>query len=138
MSKPDFAPSFLRGVAHFNAGEFWHAHEAWEELWLESESRLVDFLQGLIQLTAAYHHAKRGTLRGAARLFDAALQKLEAFDSDYCGLDRSQAIAAAARHRGWAQRRIAAGEMVPLSPEEFPSLHLLTTPESFAPPETGW
>ena len=34
------------------------------------------FLQGLIQLAAAYHHAGRGTNRGGIRLFDAALEKL--------------------------------------------------------------
>ena len=25
---------FARGIAHFNAQEFFEAHEVWEELWL--------------------------------------------------------------------------------------------------------
>jgi len=49
------------------------------------------FLQGLIQLAAAYHHVRRGTLRGAPRLFDAALRKLATFPPGYCGIDRSAA-----------------------------------------------
>lgn len=138
MTKPEFAPAFFRGIAHFNAGEFWHAHEAWEELWLESESRLVEFLQGLIQLAAAYHHAKRGTLRGAVRLFDASLAKLDAFPAGYCHVDRAPAVALALRHRDWAAKQVASGEMQSLPREEFPSLLLLTTAEHLSPPEIEW
>ncbi|MCA1819158.1 MAG: DUF309 domain-containing protein [Halobacteriales archaeon] len=40
------------GIALFNAGQHWHAHEAWEPLWmgLEGEDKL--FLQGLIMAAA--------------------------------------------------------------------------------------
>ena len=54
--KPPFALHFLEGVERFNAAEFWNAHESWEILWLVAETDLDQFLQGLIQLAAAYHH----------------------------------------------------------------------------------
>lgn len=72
-----FREKLLEGVDLFNRKEFWHAHESWEELWLEAGTDLHQYLQGLIQLAAAYHHVKRGTTRGAVRLFDAALKRLE-------------------------------------------------------------
>ena len=76
----------VEGVRLFNEKKFWHAHEAWETIWLESKSQ---FLQGLIQLAAAYHHVQRGNQRGAERLFGSALAKLREFPPDYCGIDRA-------------------------------------------------
>jgi predicted metal-dependent hydrolase len=96
---PVYAAKFLEGVAHFNALEFWHAHESWEELWLEAETDVEQFLQGMIQLAAAYHHVKRGTYRGGVRLFDAALRRLDAFPRDFSGIDRTAAEEAARTHR---------------------------------------
>jgi predicted metal-dependent hydrolase len=104
------------GVALFNAHQFWHAHEAWEELWLHASGEDKVFLQGLIQLAAAYHHVQRGTLRGGVRLFDAALRKLERFADGYRAIDRTEAVAAAVLHR----ERIARGENIDAG--EFPKL----------------
>src|SRR6059058_934442 len=104
--KPDYRTYFLEGVAHFNAHEFWEAHESWETIWLAAESDAEQFLQGMIQLAAAYHHVKRGTFRGAVRLFDAALRRLAAFPHPWSGVDRRAAEEAARRHR----ERVAASE----------------------------
>ena len=113
------APPISEGVALFNEQRFWHAHEAWERLWLIERGPEKRFLQGLIQLAAAYHHVVRGNHRGARRLFDAALAKLEPFDADHDGVDRAQAIVRAAHHRDAMSR----GESV--DPEEFPRLKLV-------------
>jgi predicted metal-dependent hydrolase len=101
-----------KGVALFNDREFWHAHEAWEEIWLKATGEEKIFLQGLIQLAAAYHHVQRGTFRGGVRLFDAALRKLEPFAGGYLGIDRTEAVAAAIEHREKIarQKNIDAGE----------------------------
>jgi predicted metal-dependent hydrolase len=77
-------------------------------LWLEATGDEKIFLQGLIQLAAAYHHVQRGTFRGGVRLFDAALRKLERFPDGRGGIDRGEAISAAARHR----EKIARGEHI--------------------------
>ena len=108
--------SFEDGVRLFNEREFWHAHEAWEELWLHASGDEKIFLQGLIQLAAAYHHVQRGTFRGGVRLFDAALRKLERFENGHDGIDRSEAIAAAIVHR----EKIARGDHI--APDQFPKL----------------
>jgi predicted metal-dependent hydrolase len=111
-----FPESLLEGLTHFNAERFWHAHESWESLWLEAVTDVRQYLQGLIQLAAAYHHVQRGTTRGAGRLFDAALRRLEAFPNPHLGLDRSAAVAAAQRDR----QRLARGE----NAGPFPRLEL--------------
>lgn len=87
------------GVRRFNVHEFWHAHEEWELLWLKAEGDEKLFLQGLIQLAAAYHHVQRGTHRGALRLFDASLRKLSRFPNGYLGVDRAEAVDRAELHR---------------------------------------
>ncbi|MBV8517563.1 MAG: DUF309 domain-containing protein [Acidobacteria bacterium] len=104
------------GIALFNAGEFWHAHEAWERLWLAASGDEKRFLQGLIQLAAAYHHMQRGTFRGGARLFRAALEKLAPFPDGHGGVDRAEAVEAAVRHCASAER----GQ--PIAAESYPKL----------------
>ena len=96
------------GVELFNSHRFWHAHEAWEEIWLKTTGDDKTFIQGLIQLAAAYHHVQRGTFRGAMRLFDAAFAKLDPFPPGHGGIDRAGAVETARRHR----IRIAAGHEI--------------------------
>jgi predicted metal-dependent hydrolase len=138
MSRPDFAPGFLRGVEHFNALEFWDAHESWEELWLVAESDLVLFLQGLIQVAAAYHHMKRGTFRGGVRLFDAGLEKLSAFPLRFCGIDRQAVERAARQHRVWAADLIARGVDERLAENHYPQLEIVKSSEVPMPPSSEW
>lgn len=108
--------ALAHGVDLFNAHKFWEAHEAWESLWLRASGDEKTFLQGLIQLAAAYHHVQRGTFRGGVRLFDAALSKLERFDDGRDGIHRGDVVEAAIEHRA----RIARGENIEAG--EFPKL----------------
>jgi predicted metal-dependent hydrolase len=78
--------SFERGLAHFNAREFFEAHEAWEELWLREPLPDKAFLQGLIQIAAAFHHYGRGNLRGTKSLLAAGSSKLEDFPGEHRGI----------------------------------------------------
>jgi hypothetical protein len=93
-------PSSLRpGLELFNAQRYWDAHEAWEPVWLASRGDEKRFLQALIQFAAAYHHVQRGTIRGAIRLFDAALSKIAASSVHIAGLDCTEVVASARNHR---------------------------------------
>jgi hypothetical protein len=57
------------GVAIYNAGHYHAAHDAWEQQWLDlPEGREKRFLQGLIQFTAAVHHARERNWSGATGL----------------------------------------------------------------------
>ena len=138
MDKPDFSHHFLEGLDRFNGRRFWDAHESWETIWLAAESDVEQFLQGLIQLAAAYHHIQRGTLRGAPRLFDAALGRLAAFPNGFCGLDRAGAEATARRHRGWVASLVERDESSSLAEDEFPSMTLFAERETFSAPRQDW
>lgn len=77
---------FRSGIALFNAGRFFEAHEAWEEIWLKESGAEKSYLQGLIQLAAAFHHGQRANLRGAKSLLAAALAKLDECPDPHWGI----------------------------------------------------
>jgi predicted metal-dependent hydrolase len=80
------------GVDLYNAGHYWNAHEAWEEVWLDSERPLRNFYQGLIQVTAAFVHVTRKEYPGSVRLLEAGIEKLEAYPASYMGLDLARLV----------------------------------------------
>ena len=67
---------FQEGIALFNRGQFFDCHEVLEEVWLEFSGDRKKFLQGLIQLTVAFHHLRNQNRVGAERLLTAAVEKL--------------------------------------------------------------
>jgi predicted metal-dependent hydrolase len=71
--------SLAEGLRLYEAGEFLAAHEAWESQWLKSQGPEKTFLQGLIQVTAAFHHLRRNNPLGTNRLLRAALRRLEPY-----------------------------------------------------------
>lgn len=86
---PDSTPHddpFARGIRLFNSREFFEAHEAWEMLWLPAPEPDKTFLQGIIQVAAAFFHFFRGNRVGAESLLRRGRDKLAQFPSDYRGL----------------------------------------------------
>ncbi len=77
---------FYRGLEAFNSAHFFEAHEFWEEIWLETPEPDKAFLQGLIQIAAAFHHYTRANLRGTRNLLRAGLLKLDRFPEIHSGL----------------------------------------------------
>jgi hypothetical protein len=92
---------FERGLAHFNAHEFFEAHEVWEEIWLLEVEPEKTFLQGIIQIAAAFHHYRRGNSDGAESLLAAGIVKISRFPDDYHGLAVGNLRVAT---KWWAQR----------------------------------
>jgi predicted metal-dependent hydrolase len=88
---------FARGIELFNTRYFFEAHEAWEEIWLHTAPPEKTFLQGLIQMTAAFHHHSRENLRGTKSLLRAGLLKLEDFPPHHRGLNIEKLREAARR-----------------------------------------
>jgi predicted metal-dependent hydrolase len=78
---------FQRGLKHFNRREFFEAHEVWEEIWLVETEPEKTFLQGLIQIAAAFHHYCRGNPQGAESLLASGIVKLTRFPGRHRGLD---------------------------------------------------
>ena len=74
------------GLRLYHAGEFFAAHEAWESVWLRAQEPEKMFLQGLIQVTAAFHHLQRNNPLGTALLLKAALGRLERYPVRFGGI----------------------------------------------------
>ncbi len=107
--RPYRAQRFDRAVALFNAGAYFEAHEDWEALWHEADGSERRWLQGLIQLAAAFVHFERGFFaRGFANLMAEALAKLAPYDGPSWHVDLEQLNEAI---RPWAEhaRRVARG-----------------------------
>ena len=78
--------ALAEGLRCYQEGEFFAAHEAWEGVWLEAQEPEKMFLQGLIQVTAAFHHFDRNNLQGTALLLRAALGRLERYPACFGGI----------------------------------------------------
>jgi predicted metal-dependent hydrolase len=78
--------ALAEGLSCYDAGEFFAAHEAWETVWLEAQEPEKTFLQGLIQVTAAFHHFQRNNPLGTRRLLHAALRRLERYPAGFGGI----------------------------------------------------
>jgi len=97
---------YQKGLEAFNSSHFYDAHEHWEEVWLETPNPDKMFLQGLIQVAAAFHHYSRSNLLGTRNLLQAGLLKLDRFPEIHGGLE-IEALRKAVR--GWLDALEAGG-----------------------------
>lgn len=87
VKAPFYDPRYLVGLRLYYLGRYWESHEAWEEIWRESEGPLRHFFQGLIQVDAAIIHTQRGHWRGVASLLARSLGHLEQCPDQLLGMD---------------------------------------------------
>ena len=87
------------GIDLYNAGHYWNAHEAWEEVWLESERGVRNFYQGLIQVSAAFVHVTRNRYPGGVKLLRDGIEKLERYPGEYMAVDLASFVEGARRCR---------------------------------------
>ena len=84
-----FEDALRAGVAVYNAGHHHAAHDAWEDRWLDLPDGTDDerFLHGLIQFTAAVHHARERYWAGATGLASSAVDYFDGLGPTYRGVD---------------------------------------------------
>jgi uncharacterized protein len=75
------------GIELFNSRRFFDAHEAWEAVWLKAREPDKKFLQGLIQISAAFHHLSRNNHKGLESLLRAGLLKIEHAPPNHRGMN---------------------------------------------------
>ena len=119
MKSSEKDEKFERGLRHFNAREFFEAHEVWEEIWLVEDEPEKTFLQGIIQIAAAFHHYRRGNADGAETLLAAGIVKISRFPADHHGLAILELREAA---KSWAR---ALGEMQRPGDERLPAIRVV-------------
>ena len=93
--------SLEQGLALMRAERWFDAHEALEDEWREAPAPERDFLQGLVHVTVAWHHASRGNAPGASRQLAKANRRLAPYAPTHRGVDVARVLgqvqAAAAR-----------------------------------------
>ncbi len=62
-------PAALAGLKHFNALEFFEAHEQLETAWRAEPGPIRDLYQGILQAAVVYLHITRGNYAGALSVY---------------------------------------------------------------------
>jgi predicted metal-dependent hydrolase len=117
-------PAVLKGIDEYNDGFFFEAHEVWEDVWYVSPLPARTFLQGLIQLAAAFVHLARHEYPGTVRLLGAAIEKLSDFAPAYQNIDVARLV---------DEARQARDELAALGPERFEAWDRAGIPRILSP-----
>ena len=91
---------FEEGLALFNEGNFFHAHEVWEDLWRNTTHPEKQIIQGMIQIAVAMYHHSTGNREGAESVMERALRNLEGADVWFRGINMAQLREDVARAAG--------------------------------------
>ena len=78
---------FQIAIDYFNSGQWYLAHDSFEELWHESIGLERNTLQGILQISVAQLHLERNNKNGATILFGEALGRLKRIGTFDLGLD---------------------------------------------------
>jgi predicted metal-dependent hydrolase len=78
---------YYDGIQLFNEGEFFDAHEVWEDCWHEAYGLKYEFYQGMIQCAVALEHYRRSNPRGVVSLYDSYRKHMRDVPETFMGLD---------------------------------------------------
>ena len=92
----DEAVLLEQGRVDFDTGRYWHAHEAWEDLWNSLKRRNADksevlLVQGLIQTAALLYNHQRQKSRGVTNQWEKLIPKLSSWKTAW-GFDIEQHV----------------------------------------------
>ena len=77
--------NYLEGLAHFNCGEFYEAHDSWEAAWRNCPAEDRSFYKGLIHATVCIYQWIRGNRPSATRLYQSAQRYLGGYPDVHRG-----------------------------------------------------
>lgn len=121
MVSPRFHESLAKGIDLFNRREFYEAHEAWEEGWIDelSDSRVL--LQGLIQIAAGFFKLQCAAPIGTVKLLALGLAKLRPFVGHSLGVDLEALLPEVDRWHAQAKQLVAENR-ADFDPSTFPKI----------------
>jgi predicted metal-dependent hydrolase len=99
--------SLERGLALIRAASYFEAHEELEDEWREAPAEERDFLQGLVHVAVAWHHAGRGNRPGCERQLAKAARRL----ASYAPLHRGVDVATVLEGVAVAQEQVGSGSL---------------------------
>ncbi len=90
MTQPETDTGFAEGIRLFNRGNFFAAHEVWEQGWKTSKGTKRIFYKGIIQAAVALLHFQRGNYAGAVSVYLKSSANLAPFPSLWMGIELGQ------------------------------------------------
>lgn len=94
------------GIDQLHHGDFFAAHETWEEVWRSTTPEPKTLLQGLIQVAAALHQFRDlGRREGPRRTLAKARRNLEPWAPVALGLDVDEILRSVAAWQDWLEHR---------------------------------
>ena len=81
------AEHLKRGIACFNRGEFFDAHEHLEDAWRACSPKQKLFYQGLVQVAVAFHHHSTGNRVGSRSVLLRAMKNLRGHSGQTDGIE---------------------------------------------------
>lgn len=71
------------GLRLFNAGEYFEAHEAFEDAWNAEQGDAKNLYRGVLQTAVVYLHIRRGNYNGAVKVYERSKKWLKSLP-DIC------------------------------------------------------
>jgi predicted metal-dependent hydrolase len=99
-------PHARRGIALFNEGRYFEAHEELEIAWRAERGRIRELYQGILEAGVTYLHIRRKNYAGAMKVYERSMRWLRDWPSPCRGADVGQlrqdmaAVIAEARRLG--------------------------------------
>ena len=73
---PFLDPRFYSGIQSFNSGNFYEAHDLFEDLWHECDEPKRRWIHGIVQISVAMHHHSTGNLNGSLLLLAEGISRM--------------------------------------------------------------
>ena len=78
------------GIARFNNGKYWLAHEALEDAWIAETTPVRDLYRGILQAAVVYYHISQNNFVGAEKVYERSQKWLSKWNSPCRGVNISQ------------------------------------------------
>jgi predicted metal-dependent hydrolase len=86
----DLHPEAIKGIQLFNKGDYFSAHEMFENAWMDDQTTGRDLYRGLLQVSVAYYQVKSGNFKGTIKMFQRCRQWLNPLPDICRGVDIAQ------------------------------------------------
>ena len=103
-------PAFEHGIDLINAGSYYAAHDALEDVWRGVHGWTKPFYQGMVQVAISLHHYSTGNMAGAQSVMTKCRKNLAEFPESFCGVDLRDLLA---QLEAWQKAMAACGPYPP-------------------------
>jgi uncharacterized protein len=90
VTRDELPHDTIRGIALFDTGDYFEAHEALESAWRAEPGPIRNLYRGILQVAVGYLHILRGNYTGARKMIQRSRRWLEPFPDEIAGIDLHQ------------------------------------------------